>query len=317
MHLILPLAASPDWRQHLPDARTLPQLRQLLTRLQPVAHLSDADDARPHPLLAHERLWAQAQGWPDAGPWPQAAQRTGQAGAQAWITPCHWQIGMDQVVMLPPALLQLQNEESQQLMQAMQPWLAEDGLQLRWHDALHWHAQGPLLAQVRSASLARVSGANIRPWLTDGSLPGPLRRLQSEMQMLLYQHPVNDARLARGQLPVNSFWLHGAGEPRAGTQHSAVLHSELLDAAQQGPEAWRAAWPALDAGVLAPLVQRLHSAPQTDALQLSLCSQGSAITWANAPRPWPQRLRQNLRQWLRPVDPVRAALDLLIQEATP
>jgi len=69
--------------------------------------------------------------------------------------------------------------------------------------------------------------------------------------------------------------------------------------------------------VLAPLVQRLHTAAQADALQLSLCSQSSAITWAPAPRPWPQRLRQNLRQWLRPVDPVRAALDLLIQEATP
>ena len=174
--------------------------------------------------------------------------------------------------------------------------------------------QGPLLAQVCCASLARVSGANIRPWLTDGSLPGPLRRLQSEMQMLLYQHPVNDARLARGQLPINSFWLHGAGEPRAAAAGSVVLHSELLDAAQQGPEAWRAAWQALDATQLAPLAAAAHL--PTD-LRLSLCSQGTAITWAPAPRPWPQRLRQNLWQWLRPVDPVRAALRLLIEEATP
>lgn len=314
MHLILPLAASSDWPEHLPDGQALPQLRQLLARLQPAARLSDAGDERPHPLLAHERLWAQAQGWPDAGPWPMAAHRSGQAGAQAWITPCHWQIGMDQVVMLPPTLLQLQDDESQQLMQAMQPWLAEDGLQLRWHDALHWHVQGPLLAQVCCASLARVSGANIRPWLTDGSLPGPLRRLQSEMQMLLYQHPVNDARLARGQLPINSFWLHGAGEPCAAAAGSVVLHSELLDAAQQGPEAWRAAWQALDATQLAPLAAAAHL--PTD-LRLSLCSQGTAITWATAPRLWPQRLRQNLWQWLRPVDPVRAALRLLIEEATP
>lgn len=305
MHLILPLAASSDWPEHLPDGLALPHLRQLLARLQPVARLSDAGDERPHPLLAHERLWAQAQGWPDAGPWPLAAHTTGQAGAQAWITPCHWQIGMDQVVMLPPELLRLQDDESQQLMQAMQPWLAEDGLQLRWHDALLWHVQGPLLAQARSASLARVSGANIRPWLTDGSLPGPLRRLQSEMQMLLYQHPVNDARLARGQLPINSFWLHGAGEP---AQHNdttqAQLHTALLDAAHQGPEAWRAAWQTLDASVLAPLAQ------QPGDLRLSLCSQGTAITWAAAPRPWSQRLRQ----WLRPSDPVRSALGLLIED---
>ena len=314
MHLILPLAASHDWPLHLPDGQALPQLRRLLARLQPVARLSDAGEERPHPLLAHERLWAQAQGWPDAGPWPMAAHRSGQAGAQAWITPCHWQIGMDQVVMLPPTLLQLQDDESQQLMQAMQPWLAEDGLQLRWHDALHWQVHGPMLAQVRCASLARVSGANIRPWLTDGSLPGPLRRLQSEMQMLLYQHPVNDARLARGQLPINSFWLHGAGEPRAVASSSVVLHRDLLDAAQHGPEAWRAAWQALDATQLAPLAA---AAPLPTDLRLSLCSQGTAITWAAAPRPWSQRLRQNLWQWLRPVDPVRAALGLLIEETTP
>ena len=309
MHLILPLAASSDWPEHLPDGQALPHLRQLLARLQPVARLSDAADERPHPLLAHERLWAQAQGWPDGGPWPLAAHTTGQAGAQAWITPCHWQIGMDQVVMLPPELLRLQDGESQQLMQAMQPWLAEDGLQLRWHDALHWHVQGPLLAQVRSASLARVSGANIRPWLTDGSLPGPLRRLQSEMQMLLYQHPVNDARLARGQLPINSFWLHGAGEPSSGSPPTrpVQVHTALLDAAQQGPDAWRAAWQALDAKLLAPLAQ-----PPGD-LRLSLCSQSTAITWAAAPRPWSQRLRQ----WLRPADPVRRALGLLIEENTP
>ena len=306
MHLILPLAASNDWPAHLPDGQALPHLRQLLARLQPVARLSDASDERPHPLLAHERLWAQAQGWPDAGPWPLAAHTTGQAEAQAWITPCHWQIGMDQVVMLPPELLRLQGDESQQLMQAMQPWLAEDGLQLRWHDALHWHVQGPPLAQVRSASLARVSGANIRPWLTDGSLPGPLRRLQSEMQMLLYQHPVNDARLARGLLPINSFWLHGAGEAahHSDTPQPVQVHTALLEAAHQGPEAWRAAWQALDASVLAPLV------PQAGDLRLSLCSQGTAITWAAAARPWTQRLRQ----WLRPADPVRSALGLLNED---
>ena len=33
--------------------------------------------------------------------------------------------------------------------------------------------------------------------------------------MLLYTHPINDAREARGALPVNSFWLSGCGAPAA------------------------------------------------------------------------------------------------------
>ena len=38
-----------------------------------------------------------------------------------------------------------------------------------------------------------------------------VRRLQSEVQMLLHTHPLNAAREDRGDLTVNSFWLD---EPR-------------------------------------------------------------------------------------------------------
>ena len=53
--------------------------------------------------------------------------------------------------------------------------------------------------------------------------------------MLLYTHPVNDARSARGVLPVNSFWLSGTGalpqpQPPAAERHPIVA-SALRDAA--------------------------------------------------------------------------------------
>ena len=290
MHLILPLAASQAWPEHLPTAQDVPHLQRLLHGMRLQQTLVDDEGDRPHPLLPHERLQAQALGWPEDGPWPQAALESGQAGPQAWLTPCHWQVGMDTVVMLPPEALNLSDEESQQLLQAMQPWLLEDGLQVQWHSALRWHARSPLLQDVCTASLARVTGRNIRPWLTDGSLPPGLRRLQSEMQMLLYQHPVNDARLARGALSVNSFWVHGAGLPGPGQPPAGLQRSDaLLQAANQGPEAWLAAWRELDAGLLAPLVQT--STP----LQLSLCSETRAHTWQRAPAPWHQRWRRLLQ----------------------
>lgn len=290
MHLILPFAASHQWPKSLPTAQDLPHLTRLLDGMQRQQVLTDEEGERPHPLLPHERAAAQALGWPQDGPWPQAAHDSAQPGPQAWLTPCHWQIGMDNVVMLPPELLQLGDEESRQLLQAMQPWLTEDGLQVQWHSALRWHASSPLLADVRTASLARVSGANIRPWLTDGSLPAPLRRLQSEMQMLLYNHPVNDARMARGQLTVNSFWLHGAGCPaKTAPSAPAQRNDALQQAAAEGPDAWLLAWRELDAQVLAPLAH-------TDTpLQLSLCSETSVHTWQRRPLAWPQRLTR----WLR------------------
>lgn len=284
MHLILPCAATAQWPASALTALQLPHLHQLLVGMQPSARLHEADDA--HPLMPHEQVEAQARGWPSVGPWPWAALASSQTVAQAWLTPCHWQVGMDQVVMRDPHKLQLSDEESQALLQAMQPYLAEDGLQVRWHSALLWHAQGEVLEGLAPASLARVSGQNVRPWIMDGSLPGALRRLQSEMQMLLYHHPVNEAREARGQPTVNSFWLHGAGRPQAAPASDSVqCLDSLSEAARQGDlAAWQTAWTRLDREVLAPL------AAQTGPLSLTLCSDTAAHTYTRSPRPWWRRL---------------------------
>lgn len=308
MHLILSHAASHHWPDTALGALDLPHLRRLLGRMQRVQTLTDTGDERPHPLLPHERVLAQALDWPDHGPWPWAARESGATGARAWLTPCHWQVGMDQVVMLPPEALQLTDDESQQLLQAMQPYLREDGLQVQWHSALRWLAHGEVLADLAPASLARVSGQNIRPWITDGSLPPALRRLQSEMQMLLYHHPVNDARLARGQLLVNSFWLHGAGSLPASRQAPDVQPVNDLDESVRTGQAtaWLATWQRLDDRLLAPLASA--SSPVT----LTLCSETAAHTWRSMPLPWHERLRRHLR----PVEP-GTVLRALLQDPTP
>ncbi|MFM7025986.1 MAG: hypothetical protein ACKOWC_08025 [Limnohabitans sp.] len=304
MHLILPHAASHRWPEAPVPQLGLPHLQQLLGRMRPVQTLKDLEWERPHPLMPHERALALALGWPEAGPWPMAALESDTPGSQAWITPCHWQVGMDQVVMRAPEELQLQDDESQQLLQAMQAYMAEDGLQVRWHSALRWHAQGELLEGLATASLARVSGANIRPWITDGSLPAPLRRLQSEMQMLLYQHPVNDARMARGLPIVNAFWLHGAGHPHATATTPGVRCIGALEDGWRHHDfaSWQSAWHALDREVLAPLVN--ENTPVT----LTLCSETCAHTWRTVPLAWHERMLRRIR----PVDTaavLRALLD--------
>ncbi len=287
MHCIIAYAASAQLPPDALEDLHLPRLGALLARLQAVGGDPDPHDERPPAAMPHERAHARALGWDLNAPLPWAAWQTRSTdpGPQAWITPCHWQIGMDQVFMLDPTRLNLRDEESQALLQMLQPWLQDDGLQVRWHDALHWHAQGPLLAGWHAPSLERVVNANVRPWITAG-LPGPLVRLQSEMQMLAYHHPVNDARLARGQMPVNAFWVHGAGAWTQEAQaagpvqcHDALRASALLGDTQ----AWRAAWQALDA--------RLPD-PDTPGLQLTLCSESVARTWQVRPQHWLSRLRR-------------------------
>lgn len=290
MHCIIAYAASVHLPANALDGLSLPRLTALLARLQCVGQDRDPPDDHPPAALPHERAHAQALGWDPTGPLPWAAWQSGVAApqAQAWITPCHWQIGMDQVFMLDPQSLQLSDAHSRALLQAMQPYLAQDGLEVAWHNALHWRARGDLLAGWNAPSMDRVIGTHVRPWITQG-VPTALARLHSEMQMLAYPHPVNDERAAQGLLPVNAFWVHGAGRwppehPTAPPVGEVRCLDGLRPAALRGDvPAWRAAWQALDAQL---------PDPDTPGLQLTLCSEHCAQHWQALASGWLARWRR-------------------------
>jgi hypothetical protein len=297
MNLIIPYAASQALNgSEIWAGLQLPNLQALLSLMQRQHVLQDPEKAPLH--LPHERLHAQALGWPTAATalpwaaWHQTQQGHPRHASQAWMTPCHWQVGMDQVVMADPEHLRLSDPESQQLLQAMQPFLQEDGLQVTWHSALLWHAQGSMLADLPTASLDRVIGQNVKDWMPDHPAARPLQRLQSEMQMLLYNHPVNDARDARRQHTVNAFWLHGAGTlPATGpvsAPPSVTVSTALRSAALHGQaQAWQQAWQQLDAMAVADLLQHVKTTGQGT---LNLCSEHTAHTYMAGPAAWHQRI---------------------------
>jgi hypothetical protein len=314
MHLIIPYAASQAFTgPEVWGGLQLPHLQSLLGQLQRQQVWQDPEAIPLH--LPHERLLAHALGWAsDATALPWAAWQSGAADGtpQAWITPCHWQIGMDQVVMSDPAALQLTDEESQQLLHAMQPFLQEDGLQVSWHSAGQWHARGDMLNGLATASLDRVIHQNVKDWMPQGPAARPLQRLQSEMQMLIYNHPVNDAREARRQITVNSFWLHGAGAlpaPTAAPAERLEMPQDLRSAALHGDvQAWRQAWQQLDATVLADLLAHVKA---TGQVTLSLCSEHAAHTYTAAPAAWHQRTQRAFKRLFNKTTPA-AALAALI-----
>ena len=310
-HLIIPYAASrsPALREALTQLQ-LPHLQALLQALTRVkTDLDDLDE--PGLDMPHERALAKALALPSTnGAWPWAAWSQGLTGEtpQAFFTPCHWQIGMDQVVMLNPASLQLSEAESQALLQAMQPFFTEDGLSVRYLAPTQWHVQGELLRGLACASVERVVGMNVNPWLPKSPAAKALRRLQSEMQMLLYNHPVNDARSAQGQLTVNSFWVHGAGAmthmPAAAAPHMTPALREA--ALREDAQAWLQAWRETDATLCADLRQRMGSRPVT----LTLCSEYAAHTYQVQPASPVQQLWQRAQRLWQPLT-VQTALQAL------
>jgi hypothetical protein len=296
MHLVISHAA-PLGSRCRAASRTLalPALQTLLARASTVdTHAANDQDLSPLP----ERLVAGTQVPDGLVPW--AAWKAQAAGlyqsGQAWalITPCHLQIHADHVAMHDPHSLQLDEAASRALWEAMRPYFEEDGIKLHWHSPRTWLAQGPALQDLPTAALARVRGQPIDPWIPRHVQASPLRRLQNEMQMLLYTHPVNDARSAAGQSPVNGFWISGTGAPQP--PRGQLLDLLARSATQDEPQAWCAAWQTLDAGPLAQALARQTRSPE-EPLCISLCgtAQGRSYT-LGAPSAW---------QWLAQLWPAR------------
>lgn len=299
-HLLIPFAAAsaPECQALLPGLK-LPNLQALLARLaeQP------ADRGDDHQLTPpHERALARALGLPVADgqiPWA-AAQSEAPTVPQAWFSLCHYQVGMEQVTLLPGAQLAMDDADSHALFEAFEPLCAEDGLTLRRESATEWHASGEPLRGIACASLDRVSGRMVDAWLAE-SPANPagarlLKRLQSEAQMLFYTHPAHDARTARGLLPVNGFWVHGAGALAASPALAKApdMPDTLRQAALRGDWAgWEKAWQALDTGEIAAL---LAAAQRGEPVTLTLCGERHARTWTTAPAGAFARIGRSIKQ---------------------
>jgi hypothetical protein len=297
MHLLVPFgsALSEAGRHTLNDLH-LPHLDRLLGRLQPGERLGTDEYSLTPP---HEAALAAARGWQGgAGSLPFAAHAARADGVEvldlAWglLTPVHWHVGRDEVVLADPDSLQLDETASRALFDAVRDLFESEGLALAWGAPLRWYAAHESLVGLPSASLDRVIGRNVDRWLPAGREARLLRRLQNEVQMLLYDHPINAAREAAGALPVNSIWLSGCGRWQRSEGEAVEVDARLRTALlSEDWAAWAEAWRALDAGPLAALAA---AAERGESVSLTLCGERFAqrfdtqreSSWARLARRW-------------------------------
>ena len=231
--------------------------------------------------MPHEMAYARALGLPsDEGETPWAAFETQTFNQPcAWLHPCHLDVGMTDMVMQPSARLQLTDAESRELHALISPYFEQDGITLRYRSAARWLALGAQFADFECASLSRVEGRSINDFLPDaGEFPQALKlsRLQAEVQMLLYTHPISEARLARGLPTVNSFWVDGAGVldmlPPSG---GAVRLDLCLAQAAHDEKAYLKTWQSL---ILSAEELAAKALANKETLRLTFCGDRSAIS---------------------------------------
>ncbi len=288
MHLLVPFAAplAEAGRAALPGL-ALPNLRALLARSGP----PERDDGDEFSLTPpHERALARALGWAGgdgALPWAAwwaAADGVGDVGRAdlAWglLSPVHWHVGTDQVSLVDPAALRLDEAGSRALFDAVHELFASEGFVMVWGAPTRWYLAHESLAGLRCASLDRVIGRNVDRWLTATTAADPalrrMRRLHSEVQMLLHTHPINEQREAAGLLPVNSFWLSGCGLAQPVTGKAPQVDDRLRGPALADDwAAWTRALETLDAG---PIAELRRAAEAGQALRLTLCGERSSAS---------------------------------------
>lgn len=335
---IVPFAAISDMREFLQATKStlaLPGLRQELAsmRLAPSHWLSVAEDdfSTPHELALLHAAWPttspQAATAADAGSAQTAplslaawvASRQGHAlqANQGWalMAPAHLHITTDSISLLDPAALALESQHNQQLLDAVLGLWAEDGLALEILPNGVWLAQADWLHGLALPSIDKAINRDVRAWMPSLRKTQTLQRLQTEAQMLLYNHAANDERAAHRLPAVNALWVWGTGitptsqaEKGHTDEHTIHVHESLRTPALQGDYyGWLNAWQALDQA-LTGIVQQ--ASKEGHAVQLILCGDKQAVTLSPQASSLWARMSQTIAQW-RGRDPVMALLEQL------
>ena len=142
--------------------------------------------------------------------------RTAMSGERAggfWLRaePIHFAAGLDRLTTVPlRGAARMSAAERAALSPTFVEHLQATGFEL--HDG----AEGEWLLRSEPLQVQTVSPEFAAANPTEQILPrgrdaGGLRRLMTEMQMLLHEHPVNAQRQARGLPALNAIWVHGEG----------------------------------------------------------------------------------------------------------
>lgn len=200
----------------LPDLRTLLADQAALVRAPAFAHLLATAGK---PLRESSGLSAVLSAWYGVArqtDWPLAAIRLaalgGEPGNAYWLAadPVTLTVGRDDI-RFTARVDDLARADADALLATLNAHFAADGLA--------FIAPVPDAFFVRVAGAPRLtthppdeaSGRSLRTLLPEGPDADTWRRWQSEIQMLLFAHPVNVERERTGRAPANSLWFSYGG----------------------------------------------------------------------------------------------------------
>lgn len=209
--------------------------------------------------------------------------------------PVFLESGMNDVVLAAEDLV-LALEEAEELITTLNEFLQQDDLQLSFdkNNPQYWYIQGQKTQAIHSTPLIEAKQRPVFECLLQGENKAYWHRLLGELQMLLYNHPVNQQREAKELKPVNALWFWGE-MPQALSQYAEQPAQGLIngDVIAQALAA---------SGDLS--IQQAESYAEVDWQQaqhyLIVLDQLQTAKWQDNPNVWQQALTQIEQDWLIP-----------------
>ncbi|MDO8292599.1 MAG: hypothetical protein Q7T29_07020 [Gallionella sp.] len=169
-------------------------------------------------------------------------------GEGCWLRadPVHLRLQRDQLVLLPE--VGVNAGEAAQLCTALNEHFAGQGMEFFAPHPQRWYMRLDQVPGIETVPLSQAAGRNVRGLLPKGKEATRWHRVFNEIQMLLFAHPVNEAREVRGELPLNSLWLWGGGvnaplqKPCASASSDEALAGMFAAAAGIPFSSWSEQW---------------------------------------------------------------------------
>ncbi|MEW5943914.1 MAG: phosphoglycerate mutase [Pseudomonadota bacterium] len=137
----------------------------------------------------------------------------GPRGNGNWLRadPVHLSLQRDRLILADSDSFSLSGPEARTLADTLNHHFSAEGLEFLPLHPLRWYLRLQTVSDMQTVPLPEARGRDVRTMLPRGKDALRWSGILTEIQMLFHDHPVNEAREARGELPINSVWLWGGG----------------------------------------------------------------------------------------------------------
>jgi hypothetical protein len=170
------------------------------------------------PGASLERWLAARYGLPDGVPVAPFSLRGdgGEPGGDWWMRadPVHLELNGERLILADASRLGVTAEEAREFIADLDSHFSGEGISFVAPHPQRWYVRSARAMRLLTTPTPEAAARDVKALLPQGEDGARWRRLVNEAQMLLHQHPCNEARERQGRLAVNSVWVWGPGRDR-------------------------------------------------------------------------------------------------------